>query len=96
MEGRAIHRVGEREAKMIKKFNGHLALPSGKLIECQGEIDEQPVPTDDDLLEKARHFNEAIRKLRTSTSIVISFDGSYVPTGPVVDSTLTEKDEEEQ
>lgn len=82
---------------MIKKFNGHLALPSGKLIECQGEIDGQPAPTDEGFLaERTRRFNEVIRKLRTPTQIVISFDGSYVPTGPVVDSTLTEKDEEEQ
>lgn len=88
--------MGEREAKMIKKFNGHLALPSGKLIECRGEIDEQPMLSDDELQEKTRHFNDAIKKLRTPTQIVVSFDGSYVPTGPVVDSTLTEKNEERQ
>jgi hypothetical protein len=81
---------------MIKKFNGHLALPSGKLIECQGEIDIEPAPIDDELLEKTQHFNDAIKKLRTPTQIIVSFDGSYVPTGPVVDSTLAEKDEGEQ
>lgn len=86
--------MGEREAKMIKKFNGHLALPSGKLIKCQGEIDIESAPIDEELQEKTRRFNEAIRKLRTPASIVISCDGSYVPTGPVVDSTLAEKDEE--
>lgn len=78
---------------MIREFNGHLALPSGKLIECRGEIDEQPAPIDDELQEKTRRFNEVIRKLRTPTQIIVSFDGSYVPTGPVVDSTLAEKDE---
>jgi hypothetical protein len=82
---------------MIKKFNGHLALPNGKRIECQGEINENPVLTDEEfLVEQTRKFNEAIKKFQIPTQIVISFDGSYAPTGPVVDSTLAEKDEEKQ
>lgn len=79
---------------MIKKFNGHLALPNSKTIECQGEIDEQSVPIDEEFLaEQTRKCNEIIKKFRIPTSIVISSDGSYIPTGPVVDSTIAEKDE---
>lgn len=80
---------------MIKKFNGYLALPSGKLIECSGEIDERPVLADEEFMaEQTRRFNEIIKKFQIPTQIVISFDGSYIPSGPVVESTLAEKGEE--
>lgn len=87
---------------MIKKFNGHLALPSGKLIVCQGEIDENPAPIDEEDAEQTRQALRELTKktLRDMVSVALEVSLAeehgihrHMPTGPVVDSTLAEKDE---
>lgn len=87
---------------MIKKFNGHLALPGGKLIECQGEIDEQPVPIDEKDAEQTRQALRELTKKTLRDMVDVALEVSlaeeqgihrHMPTGPVVDSTLAERDE---
>jgi len=83
---------------VIKKVKGAISLPSGELfLGGDIEIDEQPEPLDEEFLaEQTRVFNEIIKRFQIPTQIVVSLDGSYIPTGPVVESTLAEKVREKQ
>lgn len=83
---------------MIKKFNGVIPLPSGEVLDCDIEIDttDFPLPSE----ESVRAFNDEVRKMheRIKTLQVIGTpDGThYQPSGPVVDSTMAERCEEDQ
>lgn len=80
---------------MIKKVKGSISLQNGEFLDCDIEIDWKPVLPDEEFVaEQTRWLNEIIEKFRIPQQIVL--DGSYIPTGPVVDSTLAERDEDEQ
>lgn len=78
---------------MIKKLKGAIPLQSGEFLGGDFEIDVQPVLPDEEFLaEQTRRLNEIINKFRIPAQIVL--DGSYIPSGPVVDSTIAKKGEE--
>lgn len=81
---------------MIKKVKGAISLPSGELfLDGDIEIDEQPVPLDAEFIEQTRNFKGIVEKaLRQKIDIVMVEDDIYRPTGPIVESTLAEKDRE--
>lgn len=80
---------------MIKKGEGAISLPGDELfLDGDIEFNEQPVPLDEEFLaEQTRWFNEIINKFRIPTQIVL--DGSCIPSGPIVESTIAEKSEED-
>lgn len=82
---------------MIEKFKGGLGLPSGKVIDCDIEIDVEPLPLDPEFIEQTRNLREVIEKVKqTVFYVALGDDGIHRPTGPIVDSTLAEESEEGQ
>lgn len=83
---------------MIKKFNGFLPLPNGEPLECDIEIDLEPTPIDEEFMETVQRIHERLcRVFGISLQVVGTPDGThYSPTGPVVDSTMAERDKEDQ
>lgn len=80
---------------MIEKVNGQLRLPSGKALDGDIEIEEETKILDDNFMDFVENMHQKICKIfEISYQIVI--DGSYVPSGPVIDSTLAESSEEDQ
>lgn len=82
---------------MIKKVKGAISLPSGELfLDGDIEIDEQPALLDEEFIEQTRNFKGIVKKaLRQRIDVVMVEDDIYRPTGPIVESTLAEKSEEE-
>lgn len=83
---------------MIKKVKGAIFLPSGELfLDGDIEIEEQPVPLDEEFIEQTRNFKGIVEKaLRQRIDIVMVEDGIHRPTGPIVESTIAEKGEGRQ
>jgi len=82
--------------------NGFITLPNGKTLPCTDfkvDIEESVPPVSE---EERRQVNEALRRTRGMQGVRIDFatnyedGGAYQPTGPVVDSTLAGKGEEER
>jgi hypothetical protein len=81
---------------MIEKVKGAISLPSGELfLDGDLEIEEQPVLSDEEFIEQARNLRETIKKAQQRViHILLDGDSVHGPTGPIVDSTLAERDEE--
>lgn len=82
---------------MIKKVKGAISLQNGEFLDGDIEIEEQPALLDAEFIEQTRNFNEVVKKaLRQTIDIVMVEDGIHRPTGPIVESTIAEKDKEKQ
>lgn len=70
---------------IIKKINGQLVLLGGETIDCDLEIDDISC-----ILNAWRNARGTANTFQISEQHVAT---TFVPTGPVIDSTLAEKDE---
>jgi hypothetical protein len=83
--------LAHMEKSMIRKFKGDLAMPNGEILACDIEIDVEPVPIGENIVEQTRYFNESMEKMREQRSITLEYPVvpiPYEPSGPIVGSTL--------